>query len=134
MTPVPLERILLVEDEADIQTVARLALENLGSFQVRICSSGQEALKAAPIFHPQLILLDVMMPGLDGPATLEALRHLAEFATTPVVFVTAKAQRNEIERYRSLGALDVIVKPFNPLTLSEQIRNIWNHRDHPARP
>lgn len=130
MSSSTLRRVLLVEDEADIQLIARLALENIGGFEVLICSSGQEALDKAPGFEPQLVLLDVMMPGLDGPATLAGLRRLPGLADVPMVFVTAKAQRNEIERYRSLGVLDVIVKPFDPLTLSDQVRELWlRHRE-----
>lgn len=129
-----LSRILLVEDEADIQLVARLALESLGAFEVALCSSGQEALEVAPRYRPDLVLLDVMMPGLDGPATLEALRRLPDFEMPPVVFVTAKVQAVEIERYKAMGALDVIGKPFDPLTLSDKVRSIWEtyHRQRDA--
>ena len=93
-------RILYVEDEPDIQTVARLALEMLGGFAVEICSSGKEALERAPKFQPQFILLDVMMPGMDGPSTLKKLRELPQTASTPVVFMTAKVQPDEIAQYR----------------------------------
>lgn len=118
-------RILYVEDEPDIQTVARLALETLGGFTVEICSSGNEALDRAPDFYPQLILLDVMMPLMDGPATLGKLRELPQFATTPVVFMTAKVQPGEVAGYRTIGAVDVIPKPFDPMTLSSQVQAIW---------
>jgi two-component system OmpR family response regulator len=120
-----LQRILYVEDEPDIQAVARIALEAVGGFQLLVCSSGQEALAAAPAFAPDLILLDVMMPGLDGPSTLAALRTLPEFRTTPIVFMTAKVQANEVARYRQIGALGVIAKPFDPMTLSATVSGIW---------
>jgi len=120
-----LQRILYVEDEPDIQMVARIALETVGGFQLLVCSSGQEALAAAPAFAPDLILLDVMMPGLDGPATLSALRQLPAFEATPVVFMTAKVQAGEVARYRQLGALDVIAKPFDPMMLAAKVRGIW---------
>lgn len=120
-----LTRILYVEDEPDIQTVARLALETLGGFKVEICSSGNEALSRAPVFQPQLILLDVMMPAMDGPSTLRMLRALPEFASTPVVFMTAKVQPGEIEEYKKIGAVDVIPKPFDPMALPSQVRAIW---------
>lgn len=120
-----LQRILYVEDEPDIQMVARIALEAVGGFQLLVCSSGQEALAAAPAFAPDLILLDVMMPGLDGPATLAALRTLPGFEATPVVFMTAKVQASEVARYRQLGALNVIPKPFDPMTLAATVRGIW---------
>ena len=120
-----LMRILYVEDEPDIQTVARLALETLGGFTVEICSSGSEALQRAPVFQPQLILLDVMMPGMDGPTTLGKLRELPQFAATPVVFMTAKVQPSEVAGYKQIGAVDVIPKPFDPMTLSGQVQAIW---------
>lgn len=120
-----LMRILYVEDEPDIQTVARLALETLGGFTVKICSSGKEALDLATDFDPQLILLDVMMPLMDGPATLGKLRELPQFATTPVIFMTAKVQPGEVAGYRKIGAVDVIPKPFDPMTLSSQVQVIW---------
>jgi CheY-like chemotaxis protein len=118
-------RILYVEDEPDIQTVARLALETLGGFTVAICGSGQEALDRAPDFHPQLILLDVMMPFIDGPTTLGMLRALPQFAHTPTIFMTAKVQPSEIAYYLQLGAVDVIPKPFDPMILSSQVQAIW---------
>lgn len=120
-----LTRILYVEDEPDIQTVARLALEALGGFTVQICSSGDEALQRSPGFQPQLILLDVMMPVMDGPSTLKMLRALPQFANTPVVFMTAKVQPSEVAHYLGLGAVDVIAKPFDPMTLSTQVQAIW---------
>ncbi len=120
-----LRRILLVEDELDIQMVARLALEDIGSFEVEVCGSGTEALEIAPRFKPGIILLDVMMPAPDGPATLKALAQNPETASMPVVFVTAKAQSHEVEEYRQLGAVDVIVKPFDPMTLADRIHEIW---------
>lgn len=119
-----LERILLVEDDLDIQMVASMALEDLGGFQVEVCSSGLEALEKTPIFHPQLILLDVMMPDLDGPGTLVALGQLPT-PRPPVVFMTARAQPNEVEEYRQSGAVDVIVKPFDPMRLPETVLEIW---------
>lgn len=122
----PLDRILYVEDEPDIQQIARLALELVGKFTVHVCSSGAEALADAPAFNPDLILLDVMMPGMDGPTTLKALREIPATARTPVVFMTAKVQPNEVAQYRALGALDVITKPFDPMTLPDAIRAIWD--------
>lgn len=120
-----LTRILYVEDEPDIQMVAKLALETLGGFTLEICSSGAEALERAPAFQPQLILSDVMMPGMDGPTTLGKLRELPQFAATPVIFMTAKVQPSEVAGYKALGAVDVISKPFDPMTLSSQVQAIW---------
>ena len=128
MTHPPLNKILCVEDEPDIQAITKLALETVGGFTIETCSSGREALLRAPEFGPDLILLDVMMPGMDGPETLHALRALPGFEATPVIFMTAKAMASEIQKYKDLGALDVIPKPFDPMTLSDQIKAIWNAR------
>lgn len=101
-----LKKILYVEDEADIRTVAKPALESVGGFEVLICGSGTEAIDQAPGFRPDILLLDVMMPGLDGPDTLVALKRLPELK----------------------DALDVIPKPFDPMTLADQVRSIWESR------
>jgi len=121
-----IQRILLVEDQEDIQAVARIALESLGGFTVEICNDGHQALEIAPVFHPDLLLLDVMMPGMDGPATLSALRELQQTASTPAIFMTAKVQPSEIEELMQHGALGVISKPFDPMTLADQINNLVN--------
>jgi len=120
-----LQRILYVEDEPDIQAVAKLALEMVGGFQVKICSSGAEAVRDAAQFAPDMILLDVMMPEMDGPATLKALRQQPQLAEVPVAFMTAKVQASEVAHYKSLGARDVIAKPFDPMTLADRVRSIW---------
>lgn len=120
-----LNRILLVEDDPDIQVVANLALQSVGGYTVQICGSGREALDIGSAFNPDLILLDVMMPEMDGPKTLEALRAIPEMAKTPVIFLTAKVQTHEVSYYQQLGALDVIAKPFDPMTLAADISQIW---------
>ena len=125
MKTCPWNRILMVEDDPDIQTVARLALEAVGGFTVSVCGTGRDALDATPVFSPDLILLDVMMPDMDGVSVLKALRADSQMAGTPVIFLTAKAQPQEIAQFRELGALDVIPKPFDPMTLSDTIREIW---------
>jgi CheY-like chemotaxis protein len=121
-----LSRILFVEDDSDIQVVATLALESLGGFSVLACASGIEALSRFAEFSPDLVLLDVMMPGMDGPATLEALRRLPGGSTTPVVFMTARVQAHEVSRYKALGAVEVISKPFDPMRLAATVREIWS--------
>lgn len=123
-----LTRILMVEDEPDIQTVARLALETVGGFTVATCDSGEQALTMAPDFGPELILLDVMMPGMDGPTTLKALRRIPELESVPVVFMTAKVQPQEVESFMAMGAEAVIAKPFDPMTLADRVREIWDQR------
>jgi two-component system OmpR family response regulator len=123
-----LDRILYVEDEPDIQAVAKMALELVGGFTLCVCSSGQEALDRAAAFGPDLVLLDVMMPGMDGPSTLKALRAMPGFEAKPVVFMTAKAQPQEIRYFKDLGALDVITKPFDPMALPTTLKAIWDGR------
>ena len=124
MSSPPLRRILFVEDDPDIQVVATLALESLGGFAVLACGSGVEALSRFADFAPDLVLLDVMMPGMDGPATLEALRRLPA-GEVPVVFMTARVQAHEILQYREMGAVEVIAKPFDPMTLAETVQTLW---------
>lgn len=123
-----LKKVLYVEDDADIRMIATLALETVGGLQLKACPSGAEALAAAPAFAPDLLLLDVMMPGLDGPATLVKLRELPGTAATPVVFMTAKVQASEVEAYKAMGAIGVITKPFDPMTLAAQVRELWAKR------
>ena len=125
MSDAKLTRILYVEDDHDVRKLASFALKAVGGFVVEPCASGEEALQKAEGFAPQLLLLDVMMPGMDGPTTLSRLRGLAATASTPAVFMTAKVQPQEVQRYRDLGSLDVISKPFDPMTLSAQVREIW---------
>jgi CheY-like chemotaxis protein len=121
-----LTNILYVEDDLDIQVVAQIALEVVGGFKLRTCSSGMDALKAVQDgYVPDLLLLDVMMPNMDGPTTLQDLRKLETTAKTPVIFMTAKVQASEKEYYLSLGAIDVIAKPFDPMSLATQVRQLW---------
>lgn len=124
-----LNSILYVEDDGDIQTVAQIALEVVGGFQLKTCSSGREALREAESFVPDLLLLDVMMPEMDGPTTLEGLRKCANTKTTPVIFMTAKVQATEVAYYKSLGALGVIAKPFDPMSLATQVRKLWDEKN-----
>jgi two-component system OmpR family response regulator len=121
----PLERILYVEDDPDIQAIAMMVLDSISGFAVEPCSSGSEALVKAVAFAPDLVLLDVMMPGMDGPETLKALRQFPELQNTPVVFMTAKVQPQEIQEYMALGAVGVIAKPFDPMTLTQQLQDVW---------
>jgi CheY-like chemotaxis protein len=120
-----LQRILYIEDEEDIRTIALLALEAVGGFSVKACASGQAALDEAESFAPDLILCDVMMPGMDGPATIKALQQKPALAKVPVIFMTAKVQPTEVAHFKSLGVKEVVAKPFDPMTLAEQIRAIW---------
>ena len=119
-----LSKILYVEDDDDIRTIAQLALETVGGFVLKSCAGGAQALREGPDFAPDLILLDVMMPGMDGPSTLAALREHAALAEVPVIFMTAKVQRQEIEHYLKLGVCGVISKPFDPIQLPQEILRI----------
>ena len=121
----PLKRIMLVEDDPDIQFITRLSLETRGGYEVRVCGSGADAVQSARARAPDLILLDMMMPGMDGIATMGALRELPGMAAIPVVFFTANAQRQVQQDLLRHGALGVIVKPIEPLALVEQIRTLW---------
>ncbi|MEL0113373.1 MAG: response regulator, partial [Rickettsiales bacterium] len=96
-----------------------------GNYTLEVCSSGQEALDRAVAFGPDLILLDVMMPGLDGPDTLLELRKLDGLTDKPVIFMTAKVMDSEVQRYLDIGAIGVIPKPFDPMSLAAQVRSIW---------
>lgn len=120
-----LKNIIMIEDEPDIQTIAKMALETVGGFSVETFNSGEEAVQNIQGKNPDLILLDVMMPGLDGPSTLTELRKMPDFANTPIIFMTAKVQPQEVQQYKDLGAVDVISKPFDPMALSQNVKDIW---------
>ena len=127
-----LKRMMLVEDDADIRTVAVMALEMVGGLEVRAASSGAEALEIVGDYAPQLIVLDVMMPGMNGPEVLEKLRANPATAAIPVIFLTAKAQEDEVARLRALGVIDVVAKPFDPMTLADTLKSLWAHRPRQA--
>ena len=122
---VSLSRLLYVDDDPTLTLLTRISLERVGGFTVKTCASGAEALAEVEAFAPDLVLLDVMMPGMDGPATLQALRQMPALDRVPVVFMTAKVQGEEVARYLELGAADVIGKPYDPVRLPELVRTIW---------
>lgn len=124
--PGELKKILYVEDDPHIQRIAQLALQKVGGFEVNICSSGRQALVEAPIFMPDLILLDIMLPEMDGLTIQAELKRNQAVADIPVVFMTARVQADEVQEYRRRGALGVIFKPFDPMTLASQLRELWN--------
>ena len=121
----PLQKIMLVEDDGDIRTVAAMSLEMVGGLNVLACESGEGALDAMADFAPQLVLLDVMMPGMNGPEVLARMRARPEGAQVPVAFMTAKVQPEEIRALLALGVVDVIAKPFDPMTLPDQVKALW---------
>ena len=119
-------KVLLVDDEPDIRVIGEMSLRDVGGWEVVLAASGGEAVELAARELPDVIVLDVMMPGMDGPATLAALRSRAETREIPVIFMTAKALEEELLRLRSLGAIGVLNKPFDPLTLPEQMQRLIN--------
>ena len=121
-----LTRILYVEDEPDIRAVAKIALVKLGKFEVKMCASGAEALDCVVEFAPDLFLLDVMMPGMNGPETLARLRELPELAEVPVIFMTANIQPDEVVELKNLNVVEVIAKPFDAMKLADQLRSCWD--------
>jgi len=120
-----LEKILYAEDDADIRKIAVLAMEVLGGMTVETCESGVGVVEKALQFLPDLILLDVMMPNVDGPTALGQLRQVPELISIPVIFITAKVMKEEVAEFRELGAVDIIEKPFDPQSLTEKINEIW---------
>lgn len=120
-----LSRILYADDEEDILKVASMALEMLGGFSVITCGSGFEAITRARQDPPDLIMLDVMMPGMDGPETLSRIRADVLLSEVPVVLLTARVRDVELDDYLARGADGVISKPFDPMTLADDVRRVW---------
>jgi CheY-like chemotaxis protein len=120
-----LRTIVYVDDEPDIREVVQLSLELTEGLQVHTCESGEQALQLVPQLKPDLLLLDVMMPVMDGPATLQRLRGVVALGDLPVIFMTAKAMPQEVARFLELGAVAVIAKPFDPMQLGSQVLAIW---------
>ncbi len=123
-----LKRILVVDDDRDVRDVAVIALRRIGGFEVEATGSGPAAIDLARAFRPDLVLLDVVMPTMDGPAVLRSLRADPNQAETPVVFMTARTQARDLAEYRALGCLDVIVKPFTPSSLPQLVREAWHRK------
>lgn len=119
-----IERVLIVDDDEDVRQVCEIAARRLGKWDVLLAASGEEALVQARREKPDVILLDVMMPRLDGPTTLGRLREDPATSGIPVIFLTAKAQRHEVESFLALGASGVILKPFDVMTLADDVRRI----------
>ena len=117
-------KVMIVDDDEDIRLVTRLSASRIGKWNVVTAASGEEALALARSERPDLILLDAMMPELDGPATMSRLRAEPDTASIPVIFLTARVQQHEIERYRQLGACGVIRKPFDAMGLPHEVERI----------
>jgi CheY-like chemotaxis protein len=117
-------RILLIDDEEDVRTIATLSLARVGGMEVRTAPSGPEGLAAALESVPDAVLMDRMMPGMDGVTTFVELRKFDELRDVPVIFVTATAMPADVEELMAMGAAGVITKPFNPMTLASQVKQI----------
>ncbi len=120
-----LRRILVLDDDTDIRTIVRMSLEFTGSFEVIECSEGSNALSMVKETKPDLVLLDVMMPDIDGPSVLKILRDDPQTSSIPIIFLTAKLQSSDVASFQKLGALGVIGKPFDPMTLGDTIITLW---------
>jgi two-component system OmpR family response regulator len=120
----PIQKVLLVDDDQNLRRIGQLSLRNVGRWQVLLATCGAEALSIARVEKPDVILLDVMMPAMDGPSTLSQLRSLEETMGIPVIFLTAKIQIHEVDDYIRLGAVGVIIKPFDPMTLPFDIERM----------
>lgn len=131
----PLQHIVYVDDEPDIREIVHMALSLEERWTVRCCESGLHALDLLQNEPIDLVLLDAMMPGLDGPATLERMRADKRLAHIPVIFVTAKAMPQEVVRFIKMGAAGVIAKPFDPMRLAEEVTALWQRlsRQPPER-
>lgn len=123
-------KVLIIDDEEDVRSVANLSLTRVGGMTVVEAAGGEEGLALARAERPDFILLDLMMPGMDGAATLRALQSDPRTSDIPVVFLTAKAMASEVRRLRDLGAKGVVVKPFNPMTLAAEVRAVLDHSPH----
>jgi CheY-like chemotaxis protein len=121
---IQMHRILIIDDEDDIREVAALSLETVAGWEVMVANSGAQGLVRASAYQPDAILLDVMMPGMDGPTTFRELRKNPATAHIPVLLLTAKVQASDQRRFADLGVEAVLVKPFDPLTLAEQVAEV----------
>lgn len=122
----PLTRICYVEDDEDIQRIVRMSLERVGKMTVELVSDPFAAIDTIIAFKPDLVMLDWMMPGMDGPTLFKKMRETPEVKDIPVVFITAKASASEMDELRALGAAGAISKPFSPKDLPGQLRALWD--------
>ena len=121
----PLNRICYVEDDEDIQRIVRMSLERVGKMTVAVVSDPTQAIAAMTEFRPDLVMLDWMMPGMDGPTLFKQMKLRPETSALPVVFITAKASQRDLDELKALGAVGTISKPFSPKDLPDQLRAIW---------
>lgn len=127
MNEKPLKKIAVIDDDQDTLTIVRIALKTLTGVEVTCYLSGEEALKELPSFSPDMVLVDIMMPGMDGITTLQHLKKEKALKETLFLFFTAKVTESEIDKYKKLGVVDVILKPFDPLTLGNKLLTMWQN-------
>lgn len=120
-----IKKILYAEDEIDLQTIVEITIRTTSEYEVKICNNGKELLNCVDDYKPDLILLDVMMPELDGPSTFNCLKENDNTKDIPVIFMTAKAQTHEVANFKKSGAMGIITKPFDPMQLCSEIEGIW---------
>ena len=121
----PLNRICYVEDDEDIQRIVRMSLERIGKMTVQVVSNPTQAIDAMKTFGPDMVMLDWMMPEMDGPTLYRKMKTEPAVASLPVVFITAKAAQRDLDELIGLGAAGTISKPFSPKDLPDQLRAIW---------
>jgi len=120
-----LNKVCYVEDDEDIQRIVRMSLERVGKMTVEVVGDPMVAIDAISAFKPDLVMLDWMMPGMDGPTLFRKMKQLPEVSALPVVFITAKATQRDMDELIALGAAGTISKPFSPKDLPDQLRAIW---------
>ena len=121
----PLQKILYVEDDEDIQRIVRMSLERVGKMTVEVVGDPMVAIERLLAFGPDLVMLDWMMPGMDGPTLFRKMKERPETSAYPVIFITAKASQRELDELKTLGAAGTISKPFSPKDLPDQLRAVW---------
>ncbi len=129
MGTISLQRILLADDEPDILEISRIALETLGGYEVVVCESGSDFLKLLPDFRPDLVIIDALMPDMNGLEVLAEMRRMEGFEEVPAVFLTGLTLERDLRDLRASGAVDIITKPFDPLTLPQRIDGVWEAID-----
>ena len=123
-----LKKILYAEDEPDVQTIVQMVIEAMSDYEIKICGNGKLLLECVDEYKPDLVLLDVMMPEMDGPTTYENLQLNEKTKNIPVIFMTAKAQVHEVQLFKESGVIGVITKPFDPVMLCSEIQKIWDKK------
>ena len=129
MDGLALQKIMLVDDEPDILSISKIALETVGGYEVLACESGAEMLRQLPLFEPDLVMIDVLMPEMPGIEAFREMRRIAGFEDTPVIFLTGLINGNDLSELRAAGAADIILKPFDPMALADRIQGVWRSVD-----